>query len=117
MSSHIGSVTAAARVADPQSGHVPIVLTTEPGMQFHTANNLDSSGGGSFTQRRYFGFRHNESESLVKTQGPQREISLRLFCGFARDLVLDTLIKDYRENSFGIGETRLFRLAGILLAQ
>jgi aldose 1-epimerase len=41
-----GELGLAARVTEPQSGRVLTVSTTEPGMQFYTANNLDGSGGG-----------------------------------------------------------------------
>ena len=41
-----GQLGFAARVTDPESGRTLDVLTTEPGMQFYTANNLDGSGGG-----------------------------------------------------------------------
>jgi len=41
-----GVLALAARVMDPKSGRVLTVSTTEPGLQFYTANNLDGSGGG-----------------------------------------------------------------------
>jgi aldose 1-epimerase len=41
-----GEVGMAARVSDPHSGRVLSVFTSEPGMQFYTANNLDGTGGG-----------------------------------------------------------------------
>ena len=41
-----GELAFAARVADPKSGRVLTVSTTEPGLQFYTGNNLDGSGGG-----------------------------------------------------------------------
>jgi aldose 1-epimerase len=41
-----GELRRAARVVEPASGRVLTVLTTEPGMQFYTANNLDGTGGG-----------------------------------------------------------------------
>jgi len=41
-----GELEIAARVVEPDSGRVMTVLTTEPGMQFYTANNLDGTGGG-----------------------------------------------------------------------
>ena len=41
-----GEVGLAARVRDPQSGRALSIFTTEPGMQFYTANNLDGTGGG-----------------------------------------------------------------------
>lgn len=41
-----GELGFAARVSEPKSGRVLTVSTTEPGMQFYTANNLDGSGGG-----------------------------------------------------------------------
>jgi aldose 1-epimerase len=41
-----GELGMAVRVADPQSGRVLTVLTTEPGVQFYIANNLDGTGGG-----------------------------------------------------------------------
>lgn len=47
--------TLAARVSDPESGRVMEVLTTEPGVQFYTANFLDGSllgKGGSAYHRR-----------------------------------------------------------------
>jgi aldose 1-epimerase len=41
-----GELALAARIEDPNSGRVLTVLTTEPGVQFYTANNLDGTGGG-----------------------------------------------------------------------
>lgn len=41
-----GELGIAARVNDPQSGRTMTVSTTEPGVQFYTANNLDGAGGG-----------------------------------------------------------------------
>jgi aldose 1-epimerase len=46
----------AARVMEPKSGRVMEVLTTEPGVQFYTGNNLDGSirgKGGKVYGRRY----------------------------------------------------------------
>jgi aldose 1-epimerase len=46
----------AARVTEPKSGRVMEVLTTEPGVQFYTGNNLDGSihgKGGKVYGRRY----------------------------------------------------------------
>ena len=43
---HAPGLGFAARVADPKSGRVMEVLTTEPGVQFYTANTLDGTGGG-----------------------------------------------------------------------
>jgi aldose 1-epimerase len=45
----------AARVMEPKSGRVMEVLTTEPGVQFYTANNLDGrirGKGGKVYNRR-----------------------------------------------------------------
>ncbi len=51
-------VQLAARVVDPKTGRVLEVLTTEPGMQFYTANFLDGSlkgpGGKAYTKRSAF---------------------------------------------------------------
>ncbi|NNL54783.1 MAG: galactose mutarotase [Woeseia sp.] len=50
------SPTLAASVCEPTSGRVMQVYTTEPGLQFYTANNLDGSDvgkGGSAYHRRY----------------------------------------------------------------
>jgi aldose 1-epimerase len=41
-----GELGFAARVTEPASGRTLTALTTEPGMQFYTANNLDGTGGG-----------------------------------------------------------------------
>lgn len=41
-----GQLGFAAKVLEPDSGRVLTVSTTEPGMQFYTANNLDGTGGG-----------------------------------------------------------------------
>jgi aldose 1-epimerase len=46
----------AARVMEPKSGRVMEVLTTEPGVQFYTGNNLDGSirgKAGKVYGRRY----------------------------------------------------------------
>jgi len=47
----------AARVAEPKSGRVLEVLTTEPGMQFYTSNNLGATtgrGGKKYGKRSAF---------------------------------------------------------------
>lgn len=48
----------AARVSDPKTGRVPEVLTTEPGVQFYTANFLDGTltgkGGKGYGPRSAF---------------------------------------------------------------
>lgn len=41
-----GKLGLAARIVEPSSGRVMEVLTTEPGMQFYTANNLDPADRG-----------------------------------------------------------------------
>ncbi|MGA2145364.1 MAG: aldose epimerase family protein [Bryobacteraceae bacterium] len=41
-----GKLSFAARVSDPESGRSMEVLTTEPGLQFYTANSLDGSDRG-----------------------------------------------------------------------
>ena len=41
-----GELAFAARATDPESGRTLTVSTTEPGLQFYTANNLDGAGGG-----------------------------------------------------------------------
>jgi aldose 1-epimerase len=41
-----GALAFAAHATDPQSGRTLTVLTTEPSLQFYTANNLDGTGGG-----------------------------------------------------------------------
>jgi aldose 1-epimerase len=41
-----GQLGFAARVTETESGRTLEAFTTEPGMQFYTANNLDGSGGG-----------------------------------------------------------------------
>jgi galactose mutarotase-like enzyme len=41
-----GKLAFDARVREPESGRTVEVLTTEPGVQFHTANALDGSDGG-----------------------------------------------------------------------
>jgi len=48
----------AARVEEPKSGRVLEVLTTEPGVQFYTANGLDGSitGAGGVPYPRFGGF-------------------------------------------------------------
>jgi aldose 1-epimerase len=51
-------ISLAARVAEPETGRVLEVWTTEPGMQFYTGNFLDGSvhgkGGTSYTKRSAF---------------------------------------------------------------
>ena len=50
-----GELRLAARVADPQSGRVMEVFTTEPGLQFYTGNFLDgSSDSGGHQQHAGF---------------------------------------------------------------
>ncbi len=53
-----GTLRPAARVVDPASGRVMEVLTTEPGVQFYTANHLDGSvrgkGGRGYARRSAF---------------------------------------------------------------
>ena len=44
-----GEMALAARVADPKSGRVMEVLTTEPGVQFYAGNFLDGSNKGKGT--------------------------------------------------------------------
>ena len=50
-----GTFKHAARVFDPHSGRVLDVHTTQPGIQFYTANNLDGSlpGKGGAAYPRY----------------------------------------------------------------
>jgi aldose 1-epimerase len=53
----VGALKAAARVAEPTSGRVMDVHTTEPGVQFYTGNFLDGSMTGkgvSYTHRTGF---------------------------------------------------------------
>ncbi len=53
-----GELGVAARVFDPASGRVMEVLTTEPAVQFYTANNLNGSltgkGGWKYEKRNAF---------------------------------------------------------------
>lgn len=52
-----GKLALAARVHDPSTGRVLEVLTTEPGMQFYTANklgNLKGKGGQVYGKRKGF---------------------------------------------------------------
>ena len=53
-----GTLTLAAEVREPKSGRVMKVLTTEPGIQFYTANHLDGSvigkGGKSYKKNTAF---------------------------------------------------------------
>jgi aldose 1-epimerase len=58
-----GVLGLAGRVAAPESGRVLTVVTTEPGMQFYTANNLDGTGGGK-SGKRYLPY----SAFCVETQ-------------------------------------------------
>jgi aldose 1-epimerase len=53
-----GTLRQAARVADPLSGRVMEVLTTEPGVQFYTGNFLDGTlkGKGGKAYNKRFGF-------------------------------------------------------------
>lgn len=53
-----GALELAARARDPASGRVMEVLTTEPGVQFFSGNNLDGSlvGAGGRTYRQSAGF-------------------------------------------------------------
>jgi len=52
-----GSLKLAARVYEPTSGRVMEVYTTEPGMQFYTANGLrDVKGKGGKIYQRHHGF-------------------------------------------------------------
>ena len=50
-----GRLALAARVAEPSSGRVLEVLTTEPGIQFYSGNFLD--GGTTGKKRKTYGFR------------------------------------------------------------
>ena len=53
-----GELARAARVAEPTSGRVMEVRTTEPGMQFYSGNFLDGSnvgkGGAAYNHRNGF---------------------------------------------------------------
>ena len=52
-----GSLTLAARVFEPNSGRIMEVSTTEPGMQFYTANGMRNiKGKGGKVYQRYYGF-------------------------------------------------------------
>ena len=53
-----GSLRSAAKVYEPTSGRTLEVLTTEPGVQFYSGNNLDGSlvGKGGKNYQRRFGF-------------------------------------------------------------
>ncbi|MFH1718817.1 MAG: aldose epimerase family protein [Planctomycetota bacterium] len=52
-----GSLVLAARVYEPQSGRVMEVHTTEPGMQFYTANGMKGlKGKGGKVYERHYGF-------------------------------------------------------------
>ena len=54
-----GKPRLAARARDPRSGRVLEILTTQPGLQFYTANNLDGSlagRGGAYRQSDAFAF-------------------------------------------------------------
>jgi aldose 1-epimerase len=52
-----GSPTLAARVYEPTTGRVMEVYTTEPGMQFYTANGMKGvKGKGGKIYNRHFGF-------------------------------------------------------------
>jgi len=46
----------AARVVEPTTGRVLEVSTTEPGMQFYTANTLNAVGKGGRAYQKYFAF-------------------------------------------------------------
>jgi len=46
----------AARVVEPVSGRVLEVSTTEPGVQFYTANTLNAAGKAGKTYSKYFAF-------------------------------------------------------------
>jgi len=46
----------AARVVDPMTGRTLEVSTTEPGMQFYTANTLNAAGKAGRTYQKYFAF-------------------------------------------------------------
>ena len=54
----VGGLVLAARVADPDSGRVLEVLTTQPGLQFYTSNFLDGTirgkGGKAYGHRSAF---------------------------------------------------------------
>ncbi len=54
---HIGAVTLAAELYDPQSGRVLAIATTEPGIQFYTGNYLDGTvtGKGGHVYRKNSG--------------------------------------------------------------
>jgi len=69
----------AARVEEPKSGRVLEVLTTEPGVQFYTANGLDGSitGAGGVPYPRFGGFcsRRNTSPTRSTTELPVRGAS------------------------------------------
>jgi len=52
-----GSLVLAARVYEPESGRVMEVHTTEPGMQFYTANGMKGlKGKGGKVYERHYGF-------------------------------------------------------------
>ncbi len=53
-----GALALVARVADPRSGRVMTVSSTEPGVQFYTGNFLDGAvaGKGGVAYRQYAGF-------------------------------------------------------------
>ena len=52
-----GSLILAAKVYEPNSGHIMEVYTTEPGMQFYTANGMrDIKGKNGKIYNRYYGF-------------------------------------------------------------
>jgi aldose 1-epimerase len=46
----------AARVVEPTSGRVLEVSTTEPGMQFYTANTLNATGKGGRMYQKFYAF-------------------------------------------------------------
>jgi aldose 1-epimerase len=50
------SLVPAARVVEPASGRVMEVATTEPGVQFYTANTLNAVGKSGRTYSKYFAF-------------------------------------------------------------
>jgi aldose 1-epimerase len=53
----LGSLAFAARVYEPKSGRVMEVYTTEPGMQFYTANGMRGiKGKGGKIYNRHYGF-------------------------------------------------------------
>ena len=79
----VGKVRLAARVAEPKSGRVLEVLTTQPGIQLYTGNFLDGSIGtsGKPCRKRGDAFASRPSTTRIRPTAPSGP---RSSCGRAK---------------------------------